>query len=81
DRERALQNLPVAPGGRRLSSVRTSLVPGGHLPVPGQARRLSQFDPNMCRRASRAMSMANEDILVTGLSSKGKLGVMYFIQH
>ncbi|CAH8850565.1 unnamed protein product [Trichobilharzia szidati] len=72
DRERALQNLPVAPGGRRLSSVRTSLVPGGHLPVPGQGqgRRLSQFDPNMCRRASRAMSMANEDILVTGLSSK-----------
>ncbi|CAH8555153.1 unnamed protein product [Heterobilharzia americana] len=70
DRERALQNLPVAPGTRRLSSIRTSLVPGGHLSVPGQARRFSQFDPNMCRRASRAMSMANEDILVTGLSSK-----------
>ncbi|KAH8876585.1 Zinc transporter foi isoform 4 [Schistosoma japonicum] len=70
DRERALHNLPIAPGTRRLSSIRTSLVPGGHLTVPGQTRRLSQFDPTSCRRASRAMSIANEDVFVTGLSSK-----------
>ncbi|CAH8463930.1 unnamed protein product [Schistosoma turkestanicum] len=70
DRERALLNLPVAPGTRRLSSVRPSLVPGGLLTVPGQPRRLSQFDPTVCRRASRAMSIANEDVVLTGLSSK-----------
>ncbi|XP_018645397.1 solute carrier family, putative [Schistosoma mansoni] len=70
DRERALLNLPVAPVTRRLSSVRPSLAPGGLLAVPGQTRRLSQLDPTSCRRASRAMSIANEDVFVTGLSSK-----------
>ncbi|KAK4471560.1 hypothetical protein MN116_004977 [Schistosoma mekongi] len=70
DRERTLLNLPIAPGTRRLSSIRTSLVPSGHLTVPGQTRRSSQFDPTSCRRASRAMSIANEDVFVTGLSSK-----------
>ncbi|CAH8549027.1 unnamed protein product [Schistosoma rodhaini] len=70
DRERALLNLPVAPVTRRLSSVRPSLAPGGLLAVSGQTRRLSQLDPTSCRRASRAMSIANEDVFVTGLSSK-----------
>ncbi|CAH8551640.1 unnamed protein product [Schistosoma guineensis] len=70
DRERALLNLPVAPVTRRLSSVRPSIAPSGLLAVPGQTRRLSQLDPTSCRRASRAMSIANEDVFVTGLSSK-----------
>ncbi|CAH8554330.1 unnamed protein product [Schistosoma curassoni] len=70
DRERALLNLPVAPVTRRLSSVRPSIAPSGLLAVPGQTRRPSQLDPTSCRRASRAMSIANEDVFVTGLSSK-----------
>ncbi|THD28422.1 Zinc transporter foi [Fasciola hepatica] len=69
DREKALQNPQRPTEVRRLSTFRPSITPGS-LAVPGQPRRLSTLDPNACRRASRAMSIASEDILTTGLSSK-----------
>ncbi|KAF8563814.1 hypothetical protein P879_09880, partial [Paragonimus westermani] len=69
DRKRAMRNPRRSTDVRRLSGFRPSLTPGS-LMVPGQKRRLSQLDPTTCRRASRAMSLVNEDILTTGLSSK-----------
>ncbi|KAF6779643.1 hypothetical protein AHF37_00816 [Paragonimus kellicotti] len=69
DRKRAMRNPRRSTEVRRLSGFRPSLTPGS-LMVPGQKRRLSQLDPTTCRRASRAMSLVNEDILTTGLSSK-----------
>ncbi|KAF5404641.1 Zinc transporter ZIP10 [Paragonimus heterotremus] len=69
DRQRAMRNPRRSTDVRRLSGFRPSLTPGS-LMVPRQKRRLSQLDPTTCRRASRAMSLVNEDILTTGLSSK-----------
>ncbi|KAA0199918.1 Zinc transporter foi [Fasciolopsis buskii] len=69
DREKAMQNPRRSMEVRRLSTFRPSITPGS-LTVPNQPRRLSSLDPSACRRASRAMSIANEDILTTGLSSK-----------
>ncbi|KAA3680107.1 uncharacterized protein DEA37_0002494, partial [Paragonimus westermani] len=73
DRKRAMRNPRRSTEVRRLSGFRPSITPGS-LMVPGQKRRLSQLDPTTCRRASRAMSLVSEDILTTGLSSKGGLG-------
>ncbi|GAA38511.2 zinc transporter ZIP10 [Clonorchis sinensis] len=67
--ERAMQDPRRSLDVRRLSAFRPSISPAT-LQVPGQLRRLSQLDPSVCRRASRAMSIANEDVLTTGLSSK-----------
>ncbi|OON18741.1 hypothetical protein X801_05401 [Opisthorchis viverrini] len=67
--KRAMQDPRRSMDIRRLSTFRPSIAPAT-LQVPGQPRRLSQLDPSVCRRASRAMSIANEDVMTTGLSSK-----------
>ncbi|TGZ68080.1 hypothetical protein CRM22_004455 [Opisthorchis felineus] len=67
--ERAMQDPRRSLDVRRLSAFRPSIAQAT-LQVPGQPRRLSQLDPSVCRRASRAMSIANEDVMTTGLSSK-----------
>ncbi|CAH8628780.1 unnamed protein product [Dicrocoelium dendriticum] len=69
DRKRAMEHPRRHTDVRRLSAFRPSLIPGT-LGVPGQQRRISQLDPSVCRRASRALSLVNEDIMTTGLTSK-----------
>ncbi|VEL41348.1 unnamed protein product [Protopolystoma xenopodis] len=76
ERERCLRNPRRSMEPRRMSHVRVSIPSAGTL--DGNLLKGSRlFDPT-CRRQSRAMSIAGEEILTTGLTSKGEMNSTYF---
>lgn len=78
DREKAMLHLRKSTDVRRLSTVPSGIVPPTLGLPTSQARRLSQLDPSLVRRSSRAVAFANDDFLTTGLTSKGTIIAILF---